>query len=154
MSVEGNFVGHTLYYGQGAGSHPTASAVVADIIEACGTINTLNGKEQIKTNPEITDHPDYTLMRKEDVVSGHYMRLEVSDKPGVLSEITGVFARQNVSVDRFFQEKSEDSNSENAEIILLTHRCTYGKIVDVVDMLINLENVKGKPVVFRVEEKA
>ena len=41
VSVEGNFVGHTLYYGQGAGSHPTASAVVADIIEACGTINTL-----------------------------------------------------------------------------------------------------------------
>ena len=151
VSVEGNFVGHTLYYGQGAGSHPTASAVVADIIEACGTINTLNGMEQVKTNPEITDHPDYTLMRKEDVVSGHYMRLEVSDKPGVLSEITGILASQNVSVDRFFQEKSEDSN---AEIILLTHMCTYGKIVEVVDMLINLENVKGKPVVFRVEEKA
>ena len=151
VSVEGNFVGHTLYYGQGAGSHPTASAVVADIIEACGTINTLNGMEQVKTNPEITDHPDYTLMRKEDVVSGHYMRLEVSDKPGVLSEITGILASQNVSVDRFFQEKSEDSN---AEIILLTHMCAYGKIVEVVDMLINLENVKGKPVVFRVEEKA
>ena len=151
VSVEGNFVGHTLYYGQGAGSHPTASAVVADIIEACGTINTLKGMEQVKINPEIIDHPDYTLMRKEDVVSGHYMRLEVSDKPGVLSEITGILARQNVSVDRFFQENSEDSN---AEIILLTHVCTYGKIVEVVDMLINLENVKGKPVVFRVEEKA
>ena len=117
VSVEGNFVGHTLYYGQGAGSHPTASAVVADIIEACETINTLKGMEQVKINSEITDNPDYTLMRKEDVVSGHYMRLEVSDKPGVLSEITGIFASQNVSVDRFFQEKSEDSN---AEIILLT----------------------------------
>ncbi|MEL0214493.1 MAG: ACT domain-containing protein [Burkholderiaceae bacterium] len=151
VSVEGNFVGHTLYYGQGAGSHPTASAVVADIIEACGTINTLSGMEQVKTNPEISDHPDYELMKKEDVVSGHYMRLEVSDKPGVLSEITGILASQNVSVDRFFQEKSEDSN---AEIILLTHMCSYGKIVEVVDMLINLENVKGKPVVFRVEEKA
>ena len=151
VSVEGNFVGHTLYYGQGAGSHPTASAVVADIIEACGTINALNGMDQAKTNPEISDNPDYELMKKEDVVSGHYMRLEVSDKPGVLSEITGILASQNVSVDRFFQEKSEDSN---AEIILLTHMCSYGKIVEVVDMLINLENVKGKPVVFRVEEKA
>ncbi len=151
VSVEGNFVGHTLYYGQGAGSHPTASAVVADIIEACGTINTLKGMEQVKINPEINDHPDYALMRKEDVVSGHYMRLEVSDKPGVLSQITGILASQNVSVDRFFQEKSEDSN---AEIILLTHMCAYGKIVEVVNMLMNLENVKGKPVVFRVEEKA
>ncbi|MDA9719258.1 homoserine dehydrogenase [Betaproteobacteria bacterium] len=151
VSVEGNFVGHTLYYGQGAGSHPTASAVVADIIEACGTINTLNGMEQVKTNPEISDHADYKLMRKEDIVSGHYMRLEVSDKPGVLSEITGILASQNVSIDRFFQEKSEDSN---AEIILLTHACNYGKIVQIIDMLINLENVKGKPVVFRVEEKA
>ena len=79
------------------------------------------------------------------------MRLEVSDKPGVLSEITGILASQNVSIDRFFQEKSEDSN---AEIILLTHACNYGKIVQIIDMLINLENVKGKPVVFRVEEKA
>ena len=154
VSVEGNFVGHTLYYGQGAGSHPTASAVVADIIEACGTISTFNGMQLVKTNPEISDHPDYELMKKEDVVSGHYMRLEVSDKSGVLSEITGILASQNVSVDRFFQEKSEDSNTKNAEIILLTHTCTYGKIVEVIDMLINLENVKGKPVVFRVEEKA
>ena len=151
VSVEGNFVGHTLYYGQGAGSHPTASAVVADIIEACGTISTLNGMQQVKTNPEISDHPDYELMKKENVVSGHYMRLEVSDKSGVLSEITGILASQNVSVDRFFQEKSRDSK---AEIILLTHMCAYGKIVEVVNMLINLENVKGKPVVFRVEEKA
>ena len=90
-------------------------------------------------------------MKKEDVVSGHYMRLEVLDKPGVLSEITGILASQNVSVDRFFQEKGENSN---AEIILLTHFCTYGKIVEVINLLTNLENVKGKPVVFRVEEKA
>ena len=54
------------------------------------------------------------------------MRLEVSDKPGVLSEITGILASQNVSVDRFFQEKSEDSN---AEIILLTHMCATEKLL-------------------------
>ena len=105
----------------------------------------------VKTNPEISDHPDYELMKKEDVVSGHYMRLEVSDKSGVLSEITGILASRNLSIERFFQEKNEDSS---AEIILLTQMCAYGKIAEVLDMLINLENVRGNPVVFRVEEKA
>tara|TARA_B100000963_G_scaffold359403_1_gene386665 strand:+ start:2521 stop:3837 length:1317 start_codon:yes stop_codon:yes gene_type:complete len=153
VSVEGNFVGHTLYYGQGAGSHPTASAVVADIIEVCGSFFRNNGQGTGKFNTAKRNHEyaNHKMTKKEEVISGHYIRVKVSDKPGVLSEVTGVLASKNVSINRFFQKNSENSD---AEIIVLTHRCNYGKIIECLNMLKNLEDVKGDPVIFRVEEKA
>ncbi len=146
LFVRGNLVGEVMFYGPGAGSLPTGSAVLSDIIKA--------GKEkykeaQIELDP-ILEENKYTITPREEFEASFYLRLVVRDKPGVFSEIAGVFGSFNVSLESIIQEKREDE--EYAEIVLLTHKTKIKNLDDAIADLEKRENVSELSNVIQVEK--
>ncbi len=143
VSVYGSSVGHTMYYGRGAGGSPTASAVVADIISAAMGIT----KIQFDT---MNIWPDKTgnvvQLPVEEYESKYYMRAMVKDEPGMLSKLSAILAERNISIASALQ-KEPTSGSHSAVPIVITTYCTKeGNIRDAVARIEQLEGVNGKPV--------
>ena len=118
--VKGDAVGITLYYGQGAGSEPTASAVVADLVDVT-RLHTADPENHV---PHLAFQPDAVAAQPwlhiADTVTSYYFRMRVADQPGVLADITRNLADGSISIDALFQR--EHSEGENqTEIIMLTH---------------------------------
>lgn len=149
--VKANAVGPTLYYGAGAGSMPTASAVVADIIEIARSnqaplesrVPVLAFKKEFVENAEI--------LPMDKVVTAFYLRLLVADKPGVLAELTAILSKYHISIGSMIQRQPEDEGDE-AQIVLLTHRCIEGDVNKAVAEIEALETVLDKVVRVRVED--
>ncbi len=120
VMVDGDAVGQTLYYGAGAGSQPTASAVIADLVDVARLI-TADPEHRV---PHLAFQPDQLadlpVLPIDDVTSAYYMRLRVADKPGVLAEVTGILADGQISIDAVIQKESD---IDSATIVLLTHEC-------------------------------
>jgi homoserine dehydrogenase len=120
VMVDGDAVGQTLYYGAGAGSQPTASAVIADLVDVARLI-TADPEHRV---PHLAFQPDQLadvpVLPIEDVTSAYYLRLRVADKPGVLAEVTGILADGQISIDAVIQKESD---IDSATIVLLTHDC-------------------------------
>jgi len=118
--VKGDAVGTTLYYGPGAGAEPTASAVVADLVDVTRThtADPDNRVPHLAFQPDaLADLPWLTI---EDTVTSYYFRMRVADQPGVLADIARILADHRISIDAMFQR--EPSEGENqTDIILLTH---------------------------------
>ena len=123
--VYGDAVGPTLYYGQGAGALPTASAVVADLVD----VTRLQTADPDHRVPYLAFQPEFMsdvpVLAMDDVESAYYLRLRVHDRPGVLSEISRILAEAGISIGSMFQEPYGD---EQADIIFLTHRAREGDI--------------------------
>lgn len=123
--VHGDAVGPTLYYGQGAGALPTASAVVADLVD----VTRLQTADPDHRVPYLAFQPesmsDVPVLPMDDVESAYYLRLRVHDRPGVLSDISRILADSGISIGSMFQEPYGD---EQADIIFLTHQAREGDI--------------------------
>ncbi len=148
--VKGDAVGPTLYYGAGAGAEPTASAVVADLMDVA-RLSTASAEQRV---PYLAFQPnsvaDLPILPISEVETAYYLRLRASDKPGVLAGVTRILADRNISIDAMLQKEPDDNETE-ADIVILTH-VTIEKNMDTAIMDIEgLAAVIGKVVKLRVE---
>jgi homoserine dehydrogenase len=149
--VKGDAVGPTLYYGPGAGAEPTASAVIADLVDVT-RMHTADPEHRV---PHLAFQPDRLsatpFLPMGDVQTSYYLRMRVQDRPGVLADITRILADRDISIDAMIQKEPPEGEHET-DIILLTH-LTVEKNVDAAIAAIEaLPTVKGKVVRIRLEE--
>jgi homoserine dehydrogenase len=142
ISVVGDKVGETLYYGPGAGGDATASAVVANIIDIARS-----GKSTPMLGFNKPLEHGLTLKAKDAIVSKYYLRFNVIDKPGVLAKITALFGEYDISIETILQRPS-DSTSVN--LLLSTHMAVERNIQDVIAVIEKLDFVMAKPAMIRI----
>ena len=149
--VQGDAVGATLYYGKGAGAEPTASAVIADLVDVT-RMHTADPEHRV---PHLAFQPDALMdtpiLPMAEVETRYYLRLSVSDQPGVLADITRILADQHISIDAMIQREPGEGE-EQTDIIMLTH-LSREKHVDAAILLIEaLPVVKSRVTRLRLEE--
>ncbi|MCS7252906.1 MAG: homoserine dehydrogenase [Armatimonadota bacterium] len=137
--IEGDSVGRLMFYGQGAGGAPTASAVVGDIVDAARNIR-LKARGRIPCVCRV----GVKVKSVDDVVSRFCVRMKVADKPGVLAKIAGVFGAEGVSIASVVQRESD---GKSAEIVWITHSTPYRSLREALDGVSSLDVVYsvGKP---------
>jgi len=149
--VKGDAVGATLYYGAGAGAEPTASAVIADLVDVT-RMHTADPEHRV---PHLAFQPDrladLPFLPMGEVETSYYLRMRVEDKPGVLADITRILADREISIDAMIQ-KEPSEGEDQTDIILLTHTCIEKQVVDAIAKIEALATVKGKVVRIRLEE--
>jgi homoserine dehydrogenase len=122
VMVQADAVGTTLYYGKGAGSEPTASAVIADLVD----ITRLHTADPLNRVPHLAFQPqemrEIPILSIDKVLTAYYLRLGVADQAGVLASVTGILAEFNISIDAMLQQPSHN-REESTELIILTHQC-------------------------------
>lgn len=149
--VKGDAVGPTLYYGAGAGAEPTASAVVADLMDVA-RLSSATVEQRV---PYLAFQPnsvaDLPILPIGEISSAYYLRLRASDKPGVLAGVTKILADHNISIDAMLQKEPADNETE-ADIVILTH-VTIEKNMDAgIAAIEALPAIVGKLVKIRMEE--
>ena len=149
--VKGDAVGPTLYYGAGAGAEPTASAVVADLMDVARLQN-VPFESRVPYLAFQTDSiQDLPILPIAEIASAYYLRLRANDKPGVLAGVTKILADRNISIDALLQKEPDDNETE-ADIVILTH-VTIEKNMDAAIAEIEaLPAIVGKLVKIRMEE--
>ncbi|HLO62329.1 MAG TPA: homoserine dehydrogenase [Azonexus sp.] len=149
--VKGDAVGTTLYYGKGAGAEPTASAVIADLVDVT-RLATADAEHRV---PHLAFQPDamssLPVLPMSEVETGYYLRLRVEDKPGVLADITRILADQGISIDALLQREPEEGEGET-DIIILTHVCQESAADAAIAKIEGLSAQKGKVKRIRLEE--
>lgn len=145
ISVIGDRVGETLYYGAGAGGDATASAVISDLIEIA------RGKSSLMLGFENSPHIPFTLKPKDNIKSHYYVRLLTIDKPGVLAQIASILNKNNISISAFLQKESKQQNS--AKILFSTHITTEYDIKNTLDELKKLDSILQDPYMIRIEDE-
>jgi len=149
--VKGDAVGPTLYYGAGAGSLPTASAVVADLVDVTRLITADPGNRV----PHLAFQPDQLSDTKVlpigEVETSYYFRLRVLDRPGVLADITRILALGSISIDAMVQ-KEPGAGEKQVDIVLLTHRALEKNVDAALKKIEKLRTVVGKVTRIRLEE--
>lgn len=149
--VKGDAVGPTLYYGAGAGAEPTASAVVADLIDVARLIDA-NSSQRV---PYLAFQPeqvqDLAILPIDEVSSAYYLRLCAKDKPGVLANVTKILAERDISIDAMLQ-KEPDENDTEADIVILTHITVEKNMNQAIAAIEALEAITGKVMRIRMEE--
>ena len=151
VMVKGDAVGTTLYYGKGAGAEPTASAVVADLVD----VARLADADAEHRVPHLAFQPDamsnLPILPMSEIETGYYLRLRVEDKPGVLADITRILADQGISIDALLQREPEEGEGET-DIIILTHVCKESAADAAIVKIEGLPAQKGKVKRIRLEE--
>jgi homoserine dehydrogenase len=149
--VKGDAVGSTLYYGPGAGAEPTASAVIADLVDVT-RMHTADPEHRV---PHLAFQPDQLsdipFLPMGEVETSYYLRMRVLDRPGVLADITRILADRDISIDAMIQ-KEPPEGEDRTDIILLTHKSIERQVVDAIARIEALPTVKGKVVRIRMEE--
>ena len=155
--VQGDAVGTTLYYGKGAGSEPTASAVIADLVDIA-RLHTADPEHRV---PHLAFQPDemsdLPVVPMSDVVTSYYLRLRVADEAGVLANVTGILAGANISIDAVLQREADEVGGEGSthtDLIILTHDCVEAKMNDALAQMQALPTVLAPIVRIRKEELA
>ena len=148
--VKGDAIGPTLYYGAGAGALPTASAVVADIVDVTRLL-TADPEHRV---PHLAFQPnqlkDLPILPIEEITSSYYLRIGAADRAGVLANITRLLAENGISIEALIQKGSTSDSS--AEIVILTHRVKEKHVNAVIGAIEALDSVVGKVVRLRMEE--
>ena len=151
--VKGDAVGPTLYYGAGAGAEPTASAVVADLVD----VTRLHTADPHHRVPHLAFQPDQLsdtpILPMDEVRTAYYLRLRAFDRPGVLADITRILADSNISIDAMVQKEPAEGEVE-VNIILLTHITVEKNINAAIAKIEALDTVAGKVMRIRLEELA
>ena len=149
--VKGDAVGTTLYYGAGAGAEPTASSVIADLVD----VTRMQTADPMHRVPSLSFQPDLLsdtpVIPMEEVETAYYLRLNVIDRPGVLAEITRVLADFNISINAMIQREAGDEE-ERASIIILTHMTIEKNINAAIIRIEALPVIFGKVIRIRIEE--
>ena len=155
--VNGDAVGTTLYYGKGAGSEPTASAVIADLVD----ITRLHTADPLNRVPHLAFQPgamsDLPILPMDEVVTSYYLRLRVADQAGVLAQVTGILATAGISIDAVLQREADEVGGEGAtqtDVIILTHDCQEAKMNAALAQMQALATVLQPIVRIRKEELA
>jgi homoserine dehydrogenase len=153
--VQGDAVGTTLYYGKGAGSEPTASAVIADLVD----ITRLHTADPHHRVPHLAFQPDamsdLSVLPMSEVVTSYYLRLRVADEAGVLAKVTGLLANAGISIDAVLQREADEVSGEggtSTDLIILTHDTREGTMNDALAQLQKLPTVLAPIVRIRKEE--
>ncbi|HEX4985654.1 MAG TPA: homoserine dehydrogenase [Burkholderiales bacterium] len=148
--VKGDAVGPTLYYGAGAGAEPTASAVVADLVDVT-RMHTADPEHRV---PHLAFRPDRMadtpILPMEEVETSYYLRLRVLDRPGVLADITRILADASISIDAMVQ-KEPSEGEEQVDIIMLTHLTQEKNVNAAIGRIESLPVVSGKVTRIRLE---
>ncbi|WP_119154357.1 homoserine dehydrogenase [Caldimonas tepidiphila] len=157
VMVNGDAVGTTLYYGKGAGAEPTASAVVADLVD----IARLHSADPDHRVPSLAFQPDAMsdapILPLEQVRTSFYLRLRVADRAGVLAEITRILAESDISIDAVLQREADEVDGEGAsqtDLIILTHETQEGRMNAALEQMQALPSVLQPIVRIRKEELA
>ncbi|MDZ4202596.1 MAG: homoserine dehydrogenase [Gallionella sp.] len=149
--VQGDAVGATLYYGKGAGAEPTASAVIADLVDVT-RMHTADPENRV---PHLAFQPnamaDLKILSMDDVTTSYYLRLRVQDKPGVLADITRILADEQISIDAVIQ-KEPGEGEDQTDLIMLTHQTREKRINAAIGKIEALGVVAGKVTKLRMEE--
>ena len=149
--VKGDAVGATLYYGPGAGAEPTASAVIADLVDVT-RMHTADPEHRV---PHLAFQPDQLsdipFLPMGEVVTSYYLRMRVLDRPGVLADIARILADRDISIDAMIQ-KEPSEGEDQTDIILLTHQSIERQVTDAIAGIESLETVRGKIVRIRMEQ--
>ncbi len=149
--VKGDAVGPTLYYGAGAGSLPTASAVVADLVDVTRLITADPGHRV----PHLAFQPDrmsdIPVLPMGEVETAYYLRMRVMDKPGVLADLTRILANASISIGAMVQKEPAEGES-SVDIVLLTHRAIEKNVNTAIARIEKLRSVVGKVTRIRLEE--
>jgi homoserine dehydrogenase len=149
--VKGDAVGATMYYGAGAGAEPTASSVVADLVD----ITRLHTADPDHRVPHLAFQPDQLastrILPMEDVITSYYLRMRVADRPGVLADITRILADLSISIDAMVQREPGEGE-EQVDIIMLTHDTREKNINAAMTKIEALAVVSGKVTRIRLEE--
>ena len=144
ISVIGDKVGETMFYGAGAGGDATASAVVANIIDIAR-----KGKGSPMLGFENQPGEKITLMPKDNIQTKYYLRLEVADKSGALAKIATILGDNSISIEAMMQKPL---NNSTANLLLTTHTCIEKDISKAINELENSGVVLSKPAMIRIEE--
>ena len=148
--VQGDAVGATLYYGKGAGAEPTASAVIADLVDVT-RLHTADPEHRV---PHLAFQPDQItelpVLPIDEVETSYYLRLRVQDKPGVLADVTRILADQSISIDAMLQREPEEGESQT-DIIILTHLTIEKNMNAAIAKVESLDSVTGKVTRLRLE---
>ncbi len=144
--VRGDIVGDTLFYGRGAGRHATASAVLSDLAEAA-----LDLKYGVHDRvPAFVCHePNGSVLPAGEVVSSYYLRLSVTDRPGVLARVAAILARHRIGISSVIQPEGHEG--ESVPLILMLHDAPHRAVAMALDGIRRLPVVRGRPALFRVE---
>jgi homoserine dehydrogenase len=149
--VKGDAVGATMYYGAGAGSQPTASAVVADLLDITRLI-TADPEHRV---PHLAFQPDQLsdvpILPISEVETSYYLRMRVLDKPGVLARITRILADSRISIDAMVQ-KEPGEGEQRVDIVMLTHRAVEKNVDKAIARIERLPTVVGRVTRIRLEE--
>jgi homoserine dehydrogenase len=149
--VKGDAVGPTLYYGAGAGAEPTASSVVADLVDVT-RMHTADPKHRV---PHLAFQPDLLsdipILPMEEVETSYYLRLHAMDRPGVLADITRILADLEISIDAMVQ-KEPNKGEDQVDIIVLTHLSIEKNVNSAITRIEKLASVMGKITRIRLEE--
>jgi homoserine dehydrogenase len=149
--VKGDAVGATMYYGKGAGAEPTASAVIADLVDVT-RMHTADPEHRV---PHLAFQPDAMvdlhILPLSEVITSYYLRLRVQDKPGVLADITRILADQQISIDAMIQREPGEGE-EQTDIIMLTHQTREKNVDAAIARIEALPAVTGKLTRLRLEE--
>ena len=149
--VNSDAVGASLYYGKGAGSEPTASAVIADLVDIA-RLESVNPEHRV---PHLAFQPDALantpILPMSEVTTSYYLRMQVKDQPGVLADITRILADLKISIDAFLQKEPMEGETL-VDIIILTHLTQEKNMDAAIEKVENLSTVMGKVTKIRLEE--
>ncbi|HEY8085465.1 MAG TPA: homoserine dehydrogenase [Methylophilaceae bacterium] len=149
--VKGDAVGPTLFYGAGAGAEPTASAVIADLVD----VTRMATSDSHQRVPHLAFQPDrlsdLSILPMGEVSSAYYLRLRAVDKPGVLADVTRILGDLNISIDAMIQKEPAEGEDQ-ADIVLLTHITLEKNIDAAIAGLEALPAITGKVIRIRMEE--
>jgi homoserine dehydrogenase len=149
--VQADAVGATMYYGKGAGAEPTASAVIADLVDVT-RMHTADPENRV---PHLAFQPnamaDLKILPMDEVQTSYYLRLRVQDKPGVLADITRILADEHISIDAMVQ-KEPGEGEDQTDLIMLTHLTREKRINASIAKMEKLSVVAGKVTRLRMEE--
>jgi homoserine dehydrogenase len=155
VMVQGDAVGTTLYYGKGAGSEPTASAVIADLVD----ITRLHTADPLNRVPHLAFQPNamsnLKILPISDVITSYYLRLRVADEAGVLAKLTSLLADANISIDAVLQREADQvsqAGENQTDVIILTHDTVEGKMNEVLAQMQALPTVMAPITKIRKEE--
>ncbi len=155
--VNADAVGTTLYYGKGAGAEPTASAVIADLVDIA-RLHTANAAQRV---PHLAFQPqsmsDTPVLPMGDVVTSYYLRLRVADETGVLAKVTGILAAADISIDAVLQREADEVSGvggTQTDLIILTHDCQESRMNNAMALMQSLPTVLAPITRIRKEELA
>ncbi len=158
VMVEGDSVGETMFYGKGAGSLPTASAVVSDIVDISKSVIRGIGNE-IELTSMNWEHKDLSLTRVSDFFTRYYIRFTVPDITGILAKVAEVFAKYSISIAAVIQKEKvlsyyKNSTSEKiVPLVILTHTASENNVQKAIEEIESKGITVGKSVIIRVEDE-